>query len=53
MFHIFHRWTKWRTVKEGYVLDRETNSHMGYAWHQHRECETCGKLQVRIVKQTV
>lgn len=52
---IFHNWKKWEVVKSGYghfvfsTLVNDDDMDLKYYEDQRRECEACGKSQVRRV----
>jgi hypothetical protein len=44
--HFFHRWTPWRVIKEGPLLN-ERDEHVGTYIVQTRQCNVCGKIRLR------
>jgi hypothetical protein len=52
MCWLFHKWSKWETFREGKILLHSTTQ-TGMFFQQERECEVCGKRQVRTERQEV
>lgn len=55
MIHIFHRWTKWESIGSGRIynqrivfgVDIGDRREIGHFIRQRRECEVCGKVEVK------
>lgn len=56
---FFHRWAKWETTIKGELWSKNfdqltgnpaTPGRCGFWEKQRRECEKCGKCQLRIAK---
>jgi hypothetical protein len=45
-FHI-HKWSKWAKKEEGSILRQGTDFVIGTYYVQSRECENCGKIQIK------
>jgi hypothetical protein len=47
-----HLWTKWKSVSVGNIerTGDRAGEVVGFSRIQERECETCGKVQVRTVR---
>jgi hypothetical protein len=44
--HIFHKWSKWQTVRKEVV---EHNNGMLVPYHiQEKQCKKCGAIKVKI-----
>lgn len=48
-----HRWTKWKEIARGDLfaerLSTGSQIPIGYFVEQQRECERCGKMQIREI----
>lgn len=55
--HLFHDWSKWKTIKSGILSKRTLLSHewadTGIVEHQERVCQTCGRKELRTIETGV
>lgn len=47
----WHKWTKWKRLKEGTLHRQSDKAQIGYFIYQVRECETCGEEQLNKIEK--
>ena len=47
-----HVWSKWKVEKEGKITDHN-EAVQGWFIKQKRECQACGKIEIRMEKTTL
>lgn len=55
MLHLFHSWSKWKTIEEGQLYnsrmaDGSKKFNVGNYQVQERVCAVCGKRQMNLLK---
>lgn len=50
MIHIFHKWDKWKEIEKGDISLEMKSIVIGKYIIQERECDICGKKQLKEVE---